>query len=388
MKRLLEADFTEFWLNRAKSCRKSEETNDNRLIKQTDSDSPSGVASPRAKTYKPRAREAILSVVSIMAIISPIMPVGVDAFWPFPSGATGGGKRENIQTMNLPLPTMTGNDYSSIGGGSLEIVDGTALMPQEGPSGTPLEIEENAKSGTISTYVVRPGDNLSSIADMFDVTVNTIMWANDIPNAKGIKPGQTLVILPVTGIRYTVKKGGSLRDIVKKYGGDLEEASRYNGIDPDEQLAEGTIVIVPDGEMEAPKPAAPRSSGARIVQSAGGPAYVGYYSHPIPSGARRTQGLHGYNGVDLGAPTGTPVVASAAGTVIISRQGGWNGGYGNYVVIAHGNGTQTLYAHLSSNTVQTGDSVLQGQMVGYVGSTGRSTGAHLHFEVRGAKNPF
>jgi len=124
------------------------------------------------------------------------------------------------------------------------------------------------------------------------------------------------------------------------------------------------------------------------VQSAGGPAYVGYYGHPIPSGARRTQGLHGYNGVDLGAPNGTPVVASAAGTVIISRQGGWNGGYGNYVVISHGNGTQTLYAHLSSNTVQTGDSVLQGQMIGYVGSTGRSTGAHLHIEVRGAKNPF
>lgn len=281
---------------------------------------------------------------------------------------------------------MTGNDYTGIGGGSLEIIDGTALMPQEGPAGTPLEIEENAKSGAISTYVVRSGDNLSSIAAMFDVTVNTIMWANDISNAKGIKPGQTLVILPVTGIRYTVKKGGSLRDIVKKYGGDLEEAARYNGIEPDEQLAEGTIVIVPDGEMEAPKPVV--HTTGRVVQSAGGPAYVGYYGHPIPSGARRTQGIHGYNGVDLGAPMGTPVVASAAGTVIISRQGGWNGGYGNYVVISHGNGTQTLYSHMSSNTVTTGDVVLQGQLVGLVGSTGRSTGAHLHFEVRGAKNPF
>ncbi len=280
---------------------------------------------------------------------------------------------------------MTGNDYSGIGGGGVEVVDG-ALVPQEGPAGTALEIEESEKSIQISTYVVREGDNLSSIAKLFDVSVNTIMWANDISNARGIRPGQTLVILPVTGIRYTVKKGGTLRDIVKKYGGDLEEAARYNGIEPDAVLAEGTVVIVPDGEMEAPKPVIRTTS--RVVRGAGGPSYVGYYAHPVPGGARRSQGIHGYNGVDLAAPVGTAVVASAAGTVIISRAGGWNGGYGSYVVVAHDNGTQTLYAHLSANTVQTGDSVFQGQMIGAVGSTGRSTGAHLHFEVRGARNPF
>ena len=91
--------------------------------------------------------------------------------------------------------------------------------------------------------------------------------------------------------------------------------------------------------------------------------------------------------MDLAAPTGTPILASAIGEVIISRTG-WNGGYGNYVVIAHSNGTQTVYAHNSSNIVYAGQTVVQGQVIGYVGSTGRSTGAHLHFEVRGAKNPF
>ena len=104
--------------------------------------------------------------------------------------------------------------------------------------------------------------------------------------------------------------------------------------------------------------------------------------------AVKTQGLHGYNGIDLAAPTGTPVLASASGDVIVSRGYGWNGGYGNYIVIKHPNGTQTLYAHLNEVIVSSSWHVVQGQIIGYVGATGKSTGPHLHFEVRGAKNPF
>jgi murein DD-endopeptidase MepM/ murein hydrolase activator NlpD len=98
--------------------------------------------------------------------------------------------------------------------------------------------------------------------------------------------------------------------------------------------------------------------------------------------------LHGHNGIDLAAPVGTPVLASAGGKVIVSRMGGYNGGYGIYVVISHSNGTQTLYAHLNANWVSVGEEVVQGQVIGTVGRTGRVTGPHLHFEVRGAKNPF
>jgi murein DD-endopeptidase MepM/ murein hydrolase activator NlpD len=104
--------------------------------------------------------------------------------------------------------------------------------------------------------------------------------------------------------------------------------------------------------------------------------------------ARKSQGIHGYNGVDLAAPTGTQVLAAASGQVLISRFGGWNGGYGNYIVIKHSNGTQTLYAHNSANYVSVGQWVSQGDVIGLVGNTGKSTGSHLHFEVRGAKNPF
>jgi murein DD-endopeptidase MepM/ murein hydrolase activator NlpD len=92
--------------------------------------------------------------------------------------------------------------------------------------------------------------------------------------------------------------------------------------------------------------------------------------------------------VDLAAPIGTPIMASAEGDVIISKNYGWNGGYGEYVVISHPNGTQTLYAHMSSNLAYQGMHVYKGQVIGFVGSTGKSTGSHLHFEVRGAKNPF
>ncbi len=90
----------------------------------------------------------------------------------------------------------------------------------------------------------------------------------------------------------------------------------------------------------------------------------------------------------MAASAGAPIRAAAAGEVIVSKTGGWNGGYGNYIVIKHANGTQTLYAHNSSNAVSAGASVAQGEVIGYVGNTGRSTGSHLHFEVRGAKNPF
>jgi murein DD-endopeptidase MepM/ murein hydrolase activator NlpD len=92
--------------------------------------------------------------------------------------------------------------------------------------------------------------------------------------------------------------------------------------------------------------------------------------------------------VDYGMPVGSPIYASAAGKVLIAKGSGWNGGYGDYIVIEHANGTQTVYGHMSTLAVSVGQSVVQGQLIGYSGNTGKSTGPHLHFEIRGAKNPF
>ncbi|XKT75289.1 MAG: peptidoglycan DD-metalloendopeptidase family protein [Patescibacteria group bacterium UBA2103] len=270
------------------------------------------------------------------------------------------------------------------GGADLAVVGGTALIA-EGGVDQAVSLNES-RTGKISLYVVRDGDSLSQVAQMFGVNINTIVWANNLKSATAISPGQTLVILPVSGLQHAVEKGETLASIAKKYKGDIEEIATFNGLDTDATLAIGTEIIIPGGEMAGSSTSYVGSKTAS-VKGAGGPTFSGYYTNPVP-GSVRTQGLHGYNAVDLGARTGTSVVAAASGSVIISREGGWNGGYGNYIVISHENGTQTLYAHNSSNIVGVGQYVVKGQVIGYVGSTGRSTGPHVHFEVRGATNPF
>jgi murein DD-endopeptidase MepM/ murein hydrolase activator NlpD len=118
------------------------------------------------------------------------------------------------------------------------------------------------------------------------------------------------------------------------------------------------------------------------------PAVSGYFGNPLNGAGKLSQGLHGHNAVDIAAPPGTPIYAAASGTVTtVKSDGGWNSGYGNYVVISHPNGTSTLYAHMSS-VATSGGAVSKGSVIGYVGRTGEATGNHLHFEVHGAQNPF
>lgn len=270
------------------------------------------------------------------------------------------------------------------GGGDITVVDGVALLSEAGPTGTIADITV-PHTDQISVYVVRKGDTLSSIAGLFNVSVNTILWANNLGNARSIQPGQELLILPVTGVRHTVKKGDTLSTLAKAYKADVEEIAAFNGLADTAVLAVGEVVIIPGGEIAASvvvqRPSASVSQGSVSISTSG------YFINPAP-GSVVTQRTHGFNAVDLGTRSGASVVAAAGGTVIVSRVGGWNGGYGNYIVIRHNNGTQTLYAHLSTNLVGSGETVVQGQKIGTAGSTGRSTGPHLHFEVRGGTNPF
>ncbi len=297
----------------------------------------------------------------------------------------------NSQTMPLLQPAVNLNPNPPKGGGNITLADGVALVPVESPTGNFPDNTESPRSSQISVYIVREGDTLTQIAEMFDVTVNTIIWANDI-KGRSIQPGQELIILPVTGIRHTVAKGDTLESLAKKYKSDAAEIGLYNEIAEGADLAVGSTLLVPSGVLSAPVVPA-RSSGptagvTKPLQGAGGPSYEGYYIWPV-NGGIKTQGIHGYNGIDIGAAKGTSILASASGTVIIARNnGGWNGGYGNYVVIQHDNGTQTLYAHATEVLVVAGEIVGQGQTIATVGRTGQSTGNHLHFEVRGAKNPF
>jgi len=335
---------------------------------------------------------AFITCFTILALVSLVLfaPRTVSAgFFSFISGVLNGSNEvkaevqtSDINSQNIVLLQATKNADPNVarGGGDITIIGGNALLSEAGPSGTLADIEE-PKSNQISVYVVRRGDSLSGIAKMFDVSVNTIVWANDISGV--IKEGQRLVILPISGIQHTVAKGETIQSIAKKYKGDADEIFKFNGITEKTVLSIGDVITVPDGELARPATVVTTS----VARGTSGPSYDGYYIWPV-DGGRKTQGIHGYNGVDIGAPNGTPVLASASGTVIISRASGWNGGYGIYTVVAHGNSTQTLYGHLSSLIVYEGQSVVRGQVIGYVGSTGRSTGPHLHFEVRGATNPF
>ena len=296
---------------------------------------------------------------------------------------------KNAQTIPLLQAALNIDPNPSKGGGDITIVGGTALLPESGPSGTIADVEENPVSDQISIYVVRDGDSLGAIAKIFGVSTNTIRWANDISTGGTIKPGQTLIILPISGVRHLVKSGDTIKTIVAKYKADINEVLQYNSLRVGAVLAIGETLIIPDGEVSTVHPAsagAKKGSGLKL-KGTNGPNYQGYYMRPV-AGGYRSQGLHGYNGVDIAAPYATPIVAAARGEVIISRVGGWHGGYGNYIVIAHENGTQTLYAHLSHNIVSAGQVVEKGHLIALLGSSGNSTGPHVHFEIRGAKNPF
>jgi len=287
----------------------------------------------------------------------------------------------NSQTMNL-LEGFLNINPTSTGGAEIAIVDSVALESNRGESEVFVDLGKSG-TGQISVYVVRKGDTLGEIAEMFGVSTNTIVWANNI-KASSIKEGQELVILPISGVRHVVKSGDTIKSLATKYKADFDEILSYNGLAADAKIKPGDIVVIPDGVISATQTSLAKTSGSQTY-----PVYSGFYLRPIVGG-RKTQGIHGYNGVDL-APScrcvGDPIFASADGKVIISRTG-YNGGYGTYVVISHANGTQTLYAHMSKDNVSVGQSVERGQVIGAVGSTGKSTGPHVHFEVRGAKNPF
>lgn len=258
-------------------------------------------------------------------------------------------------------------------------------------SNAPMSDENN---GIITFYEVREGDTPSSIAAKFNISVNTLLWANDLRNANLIKVGDNLIILPVSGIKYTVKKGDTLAAVAKKYTKDTDikgvitDIINYNNLADESDIKIGDEIIIPDGIMPAPPAASPQypKYSARVKQYASLPDLGDYFITPTII-RRITQGFHGKNGVDIANSIGTPIYAAASGIVKFAAYNGYNGGFGKFIIIDHPNGTQTLYGHASTVFVRAGQQVERGDLIALMGSTGRSTGPHLHFEVHGARNP-
>ena len=288
--------------------------------------------------------------------------------------------------IDIPVLSALQNPNPQGARGGAEVVVNEGALVSSGPVGEDVIATAKSSSGEISVYTVRAEDTLSHIAEMYGVTVNTIMWANDLTRASSIREGQTLIILPIAGVRHVVKRGDTINSIAKAYEGDVEEILTYNELSAEDGLEVGTTIVVPGGAIHS-APTVTKLAATPTRTSGSNSAGGSWLSHPAP-GAIKTQGLHGYNAVDLAGSYGASIRAAAAGEVIVSKSSGWNGGYGQYIVIRHSNGAQTLYAHLASNNVGVGAYVNQGEVIGGMGNTGRSTGVHVHFEVRGGSNPF
>ena len=291
------------------------------------------------------------------------------------------------QTMQVFKPVIV--DSNNLSQKEEEISSSDSLSVTSGSLRISTEDVDYPIDDTISVYEVKKGDSLLTVARLFGVSKNTIIWANDLKSEK-ISPGDTLVILPITGIKHTIKKGDTVLSIAKKYKADVEDIAKFNGVAKETKLIVGNIILVPEGEITivtTTKTKSNKNATGKLLDNYANSTPSGFLIKPV-IGARRTQGLHGHNGIDLGAPQGTPVLASGSGVVIVAKSSGYNGGYGQMIVISHDGGVQTVYAHLHSVYVSVGQTVTQGQVIGEVGNTGKSTGAHLHFEVRGAKNPF
>ncbi len=290
---------------------------------------------------------------------------------------------QNSQTIALLESDLDATSKSAHGGGDV-FIDNSTLVPD--PEAGMLAEGAEPTSDQISLYVVKSGDTIDAVAKMFGVSANTIRWANNIPLGVGLNVGQSITILPVTGLVHTVVKGDTFSTIAARYGADADDVASFNGLE-NKPLAMGTKLIIPDGEFStgsAPK----KNTTSSKSYAAGLQKIAGYFIKPV--NGHKTQDLHGYrhNAVDIAAPLGSPVWAAASGTVILASMGGYHAGYGNYVVIGHPNGTQTLYAHLRDETISLGQKVSQGQTIGHVGMTGKTTGPHVHLEISGAPNPF
>ena len=274
---------------------------------------------------------------------------------------------------------------------NVNILSNNALVPATSPVGITGTDSADTSNDQVSVYVVRSGDSISQIADMFGVSVNTILWANNMKKGDKLVEGDVLFVLPVSGLQHTVTKGQTIQSIAKLYKVDPSDITSYNGIAEDAQLSIGDTLMIPNAEKssEGDKPVkdlkASIAKDNQYYQAHPTKTLSGYFIDPVP-GYRLSQGIHDNNAVDLAIAKGTPIHSAASGKVIFARTG-YNGGFGNLVIISHPNGSETLYAHQSKIATYTGAQVTQGDVIGYVGSTGHSTGPHLHFEVHGARNP-
>lgn len=283
------------------------------------------------------------------------------------------------------LAALNGPDSGRGGGPETNNLDPSTVQENSLIANNPTStdyIETGFTSNHVIEYTVQPGDLLSFIASDYGVSVDSIIWANNLANANSIKPDQILRIPPVSGVIHKVKSGDTVASIAKKYGATTDKVLAFNNLEEVQSLEIGEELIIPDGQI---KSLATTKQGTQPARFSYLPDLGDYFI--IPTKGRITQRIHGRNGVDMANSCSTPIYAAADGNATIVDGVGYNGGFGQFIKLVHPNGTETLYSHASKLLITVGQSVAKGQLIALMGSTGRSTGCHLHFEVHGAKNP-
>jgi len=288
-----------------------------------------------------------------------------------------------------------GTSHEAVADGIEEEFQQTRIVSESGAIVKPditSTLTTPEKRTEIIAYVVQTGDVIGSIASKFNVSMNTILWENNLSYYTVIRPGDTLRILPVSGISHSVKSGETLGFIANKYSSEMDKILAYNSLKEDDVINKGQKIIIPDGIKRVVRTTSVASAGSSNIQKvfAGAPSKYSAASGFIwPTTTKRiTQYYHWrHHGLDIGGKTGNAIYAIEKGQIIVS---GWTKGYGYNIIVDHGGGQKSRYAHFSKLYVKKGDLVSKGQQIGEMGSTGWSTGPHLHLEImiNGAKvNP-
>jgi LysM repeat protein len=298
---------------------------------------------------------------------------------------------DNLGSMKPETNTTMNNNSEEANEGEAQTIQGGASIVK--PDMAATELTKRQREKTI-IYNVLPGDTISTIAQEFDITVSTILWENNLSVYSIIRPGDNLAILPMSGISHTVAKGESLNSIALKYKISDQEILDINKLANASMISIGQKLIIPGGTKISYPEYKPRvyTGLSALKDIVGGqknakPKAGNKMNWPT-SGYRITQYYSWrHSAVDIANKVGTPIYAADSGVV---EYIGWGKGYGNQIIIDHGGGKKTRYAHLSKFYCEKGEKISKGENIAAMGSTGWSTGSHLHFEVmiNGAKyNP-
>lgn len=296
-------------------------------------------------------------------------------------------------------PELEGVDQYYYGGDGLLLATEDGYIPKVTPQ---TEFSDRSSMNGRIIHEIESGDTVSTIAEEYGLKTNTVLWENGLSSSSTLKVGQKLIIPPVDGVTHIVEKGQDVKKIASVYGISEDSIIKQNRLEEGAGLNSGEAIFVPGAK---PLPVLERttpsriSSSTRVGTNVGSAAVVsgaaiGAASADTPAAGKSmiwptrgkiTQGYKpGHYAIDIADVSKPPIFAATSGTVIKASRGTWGGGYGNHIIIDHGNGLKTLYAHMEYLSVGVGDTVSQGQVIGKMGRTGNvrgRTGIHLHFEV-------